>query len=235
MKSCAAICSINNNGGANANGFQLKSGNSANVILLNLTHPLRCSFGGSSSFSNDDFTSPIFDLIGSAFTRYRVNSLKFHYEPQAAATLTERLVFAFAPDPVNPVLVNTSVTADSCLAMADSVAFAPWRTWSMDLSSTVRGKLFYTFSDTSTSQVITERFSDFGVIACLTSSTGAVSQCGVLYMEIDVELVEFCPIVVTHPASKRMADLSTVRYIPKDDEKPESSDDRCKPSVAPFS
>ena len=74
----------------------------------------------------------------------------------------------------------------------------------MNVTDRLNNTLFYTYSDTSTTVgQVSERFSDFGVISCVTSSnTGTNTACGVLYMELDVELIEFCPIVTTSPSSK---------------------------------
>jgi hypothetical protein len=116
-------------------------------------------------------------------------------------------VFAFAEDPVHPILWNATVpTQNNLLALADSVAFMPWKGWSMDVShKLIRGQRFYTYSDAGTSTVTlqTERFADFGVISCITSSVsqGSSAICGVLYMETVIELEEFCPIVTTAPVS----------------------------------
>lgn len=208
MRSCAAICQVNRETSTtNGTGMAFPGGNNALSCQLNLTQPAVLSNGGTKV--NVDFTSPVFDLIASAFVRYRVNGLKFHYEPQAAATTSERLVFAFAEDPMHPLLWNATVpTQSKLLALSDSIAFAPWRSWTMDVSRRLVDQSFYTFTDPSTTVAsFAERFSDFGVISLVTSSVSQaqVSPCGVLYMEIDLELIEFCPISVTLPASKHLA------------------------------
>jgi len=167
---------------------------------LNLTAPMGLTGAGTKTAAN--WISPIFDLIASAFTRYRVRGLKFHYCPQSSTTTGERLIFAFANDPVHPVLWNsTPPTAAALESLADSVPFGPWETWSLDCTDRVAQDVLFTYSDPSTSVgQITERFSDFGVIALVTSSaSGANTACGVLQMELDVELMEFCPITTTRP------------------------------------
>jgi hypothetical protein len=172
-------------------------------MQLNLTEPVALQPAGTAV--SDEYVSPVFDLIASAFARYRVNKLVFHYEPQASATTSERLVFAFAEDPVHPLLWSNPVPGTSeLLALADSIAFAPWRGWSMDVTSRLQNTLFYTFSDpTAAVSTFADRFSDFGVISLVGATpngTGAI-QCGVLYMEVDIELEEFCPIVSVSPSS----------------------------------
>lgn len=205
MHSCAAIVEISNQVTiAQGAGLFSPGGNTSMSLQLNLTEPAGLTQTGTKQ--NLSYVSPVFDLIASAFVRYRVRSLKFHYEPQAAATLTDRLVFAFADDPMHPLLWNATIpTQASLLALSDSVAFAPWRSWSMDVTHRVQDQLFYTFTDPSTTVAsFAERFSDFGVISCVTDgvSAGSTHQCGVLYMETIVELIEFCPISVTLPASR---------------------------------
>lgn len=206
MRTCAAINQIYRES-TTAQGGALNSANKAISMQLNLTQPAVLTNAGLKA--NSSFVSPVFDLIASAFVRFCVRGLKFHYEPQAAATTTERLVFAFAEDPMHPILWNATVpTQTGLLALSDSIAFAPWRSWSMDVSHRLRDQMFYTFTDPSTTVAsFAERFSDFGVISCITSGTAATQDtpCGVLYMEIDVELLEFCPISVTLPASKHLA------------------------------
>jgi len=173
---------------------------------LNLTHPLRLGPGGTAAL--DSFITPIFDLIASAFVRYRLRKLCFHYEPQSSSTTSNQLVFAFAADPVHPILWNsTPPDGDDLLALADSRAFMPWMPWSMDVTQSIDTKtIMYTYSDPSTTVgTFSERFSDFGVLACVgaTPNQGALANCGVLYMESEIELLEFCPISVTRPAAAK--------------------------------
>ena len=125
MKTCAAIATIlrTSSGAGSNNGLIMKDNQRFKAAQLNLTDPIR--LGEVGGVAQDAYLSPVFDLIASAFTRYEVKSLKFHYEPQAAATTTERMVFAYAPDPVHPVIYDQDSTVDSLLAVADSVAFAP--------------------------------------------------------------------------------------------------------------
>jgi hypothetical protein len=172
---------------------------------LNLTDPAGLTNAGAKTTAG--YLTPVFDLLGSAFVRYKVNKVVFHYEPQASATDSQRLVFAFAADPLHPVLWNATVPDQGdLLSLADSIAFMPWRAWSMDVTDRIQDKELFTYSDASTTVTeFVERFSDFGVISCVTSSGGQVAdaKCGVLYMETDIELQEFCPISVTRPAILR--------------------------------
>lgn len=206
MKTCAAIATVlrtSSTVGAN-NGLIMKDNQRFKCAQLNLTDPIRLDEAG--GIAQDAYLSPVFDLIASAFTRYEVKSLKFHYEPQSSATTTERLVFAFAPDPLHPIIYDQSSTVDTLLAVSDSVAFAPWRTWTIDVTDKMDKTLYYTYSDPSVAGgTFSDRFSDFGSIACVTSDTATATNtsCGVLYMEIDVELVEFCPIINVNPEAAK--------------------------------
>lgn len=175
-----------------------------NSVQLNLTDPAGLLPAGTKTPFT--YMTPIFDLIGSAFVRYRMKKLIFHYEPQSSATTTEQMVFAFANDPLHPVLWNSTIpTPAALLSVADSIAFAPWRAWSMNVSKKVADNWLYTFSDTSTTVAeFVERFSDFGVMSCVTNSAaGTTAYSGVLYAEMEFELKEFCPISVTRPSALR--------------------------------
>lgn len=207
MHVCAAICNLArisiSTGSGNA-GMIFPTGAPAVSAQLNLTDPAILNLSGTKIL--EEYISPVFDLVGSAFARYRFRKLCFHYEPQAAATTTERMVFAFAADPVHPLLWNgTTPTEQDLLALSDSVAFAPWKSWSMDVTAAVNKnkQMLYTFSDPSTTVAeFSERFSDVGVISCVTSSSSSTStSCGVLYMEAVVDMEEFCPISLTEPVS----------------------------------
>jgi len=202
LHTCAAIYDVLKEA-SSTNGAALQNGGTERyAVQLNLTAPMGVSGAGTKSAYG--FISPIFDLIASSFVRYRIRKLIFHYEPQSAATDGERLVFAFANDPLHPLLVSTTPpTQATLLALADSIAFMPWRAWSMDVTEKLGQDRLYTYSDPSTALGdFTERFSDFGVISAITSSnSGTDAPGGVLYMETVVELEEFCPISVTRPSS----------------------------------
>ena len=75
----------------------------------------------------------------------------------------------------------------------------------MDVTSRLQDTLFYTYTDpTAAVSTFADRFSDFGVISLSgATSTVASVKCGVIYMEIDLELEEFCPIVNVSPAAAK--------------------------------
>lgn len=217
MRTCAAISDmrrvVSNVVSAAANGAFSNKNSSGNIIqssamALSPTQPVGL-------FEDDarelTYLSPVFDLIGSAFTRYKIRKLIFHYEPQSPATTSERLVFAFAADPAHPVLASQPLFPVDLLAMADSIAFMPWKEWSMDVTDRIDAdKLFYTYSHPpgttlTEAQFIVDRFSDFGVMACVSSDSAPTPvDGGVLYMEAEFEFIEFCPITIASPAALAM-------------------------------
>ncbi len=73
----------------------------------------------------------------------------------------------------------------------------------MDVTHALDDTLYYTYDFNASTTSATDRFSNFGVIACATSSVSQSSSLigGVLYMETEVEFVEFCPISVTRPTA----------------------------------
>lgn len=152
--------------------------------------------------SVDGAVSPAWDLISSAFTRFRVKRLVFHYRPQSATSQAGRLVFAFAADPNHPMTWAASPTQNKLLALADSVPFGVWNAWTMDVSHRInKDMLMYTFDVTGNVTDAADRFSSFGSIGCLAETAITPSEeFGVLYMEALVEFVEFDPVTVTRPA-----------------------------------
>ena len=82
MKTCAAIATVlrTSSGAGTNNGLIMKDNQRFKAAQLNLTDPIR--MGELGLFAQDAYLSPVFDLIASAFVRYEVKSLKFHYEPQ---------------------------------------------------------------------------------------------------------------------------------------------------------
>lgn len=78
----------------------------------------------------------------------------------------------------------------------------------MDVTHRIdRDKLFYTFSlpgspQASTVSLQVDRFSDFGTIACFTDLEAATPlNGGVLYMEVEIEFIQFCPIATLAPSA----------------------------------
>jgi hypothetical protein len=140
-------------------------------------------------------------MISTVFVKYRVVKCVLHYMPQSTADEDARMVFAFAADPVHPLLWKKDTTSRELLAVSDSVAFMPWKSWSMDVTSKLGSQEFYTYAYPEAGSGVgsfVERFNDFGVIAATTSgelASGTIpKKSGVLYLESTIEFDEFCPI-----------------------------------------
>jgi len=160
-------------------------------------------YGGGGSDVDKNFISPVFKLLGSTFVRYDTLKCEFIYEPQSATTVEDRLVFAFANDPEHPMIKNTPATASQTklLALQDSVAFAPWRAWRLDVSSTITAKTELFNYNQDISSELDNRFLAFASIGCLASveptSTTAQTVYGILYAKFAFEYYELCPIATT--------------------------------------
>jgi hypothetical protein len=124
------------------------------------------------------------------------------------------MVFAFANDPCHPLVFpnggSTLPTTAGLESLADSIPFAPWAAWSLDVSKKLTKEWLYTAVDSATSgggddetNVTTARFDSFGSYGLVvgTASTSTAVNYGVLYMEFSLEFREFCPISATRPAS----------------------------------
>ncbi len=173
-------------------------------------------YGGGGSDVDKDYISPIFNFLGSTFVRYRTSRCEFIYEPQSTTTVADRLVFAFANDPEHPKIKSTPAAASQSnfLALQDSVAFAPWRAWSLDVSQIVNPNgEYYTYNQDSTTE-LDNRFLAFGAIGCLASvepsSTTAMTIYGILYARIKFEYYELCPIASSTSLLKQAKALAPV-------------------------
>ncbi len=163
-------------------------------------------YAGGGSDMVKTYSNRVLGDIGSAFTRYRVLKCKFIYEPQSPTTVSDRLVFAFAADPEHPLIKNTPGTSSQTklLGLTESVAFAPWRAWELDVTSSIRdaGKeALYTYNQDTAEY--DNRFMAFGAIGCVPSVEPIVATpmtvYGVLYAELVFEFIEMDPINTTDP------------------------------------
>jgi len=150
--------------------------------------------------------NPVWELISSAFVRYRIRKMIFEYMPQAASTTDDQLVFAFANDPLHPIIgINqatpAALTNQELLGMADSVPFMPWREWSLDVTDSYKGDQPLFVSRTGSLSTVgdeaaTWRFSEGGVFALTNAATSTTRKTyGVLYLHSEIEFEEFCPIL----------------------------------------
>lgn len=168
-----------------------------NVINVELSSTGGETIGLIGSETIFDYISPVFKLLGNCFVRYQIKGLKFIYEPQSTTTVEDRLVFAYANDPNHPMIGPGSSQAN-LLALSDSVAFAPWKGWSLDVTTEVSQNLLYTAS--LTNSPLDDRFIKFGAIGCLGTFVPTVittpTVYGILYARLTIEFREFCPLLV---------------------------------------
>lgn len=204
MTSVAAMYEVGAGIGT-TDGLRDSSGAFFASAQLNLTSPGGITVAGAAAAHA--FISPQWDLIASCFTKYRVKRVKFRYFPQSTTTKDNRLVFSFASDANHP-LVFGAATQSSLEAVADSIPFAPWCAWDMDVTSKVSKDWMYTYDglspqvQTNISSYI-ERFASFGTVGCITAINGTAvtgDVFGLLYLELGIEFCEFCPVSVTRPA-----------------------------------
>jgi hypothetical protein len=187
-------------------------GNNSEIAAMRLSPTAPIGLAAATLDPEDSaFISPALDLLGSAFTRYKVNKCKFHYRPQSGTNSTQQLVFAFAADPVHPLVgaLNSGPNPVTLESLSDSIPFAPWAPWDLDVTGKLdKGPWQYTdigSADESSSTSIS-RLSCFGSIAIAagTESTTTNVNYGVLYMSFEMEFKEFCPISVTRPSMLRL-------------------------------
>lgn len=202
VHSCVPLCEIGND--PFLNGFYIQSPAGAGPALaanLNpyemplaaqaITGPSIASFQGS-------WISPHIPLLALAFDRYAVVSLEFCYEPQSTATTADRLVFAWTDDPSHPFLSADSMVESSTvpsqlelLVTQDSVAFMPWKSWTLRVPVSTDERFMYPVLSTPSA-----RFSDFGCMTCVASATVTEAvQYGILYCSMVIDFLDPVPIV----------------------------------------
>ncbi len=197
-------------GNATPDGLRPSTGvaQQCSYVTLGLTYQRGGTAAGASVVA--PFLSPALDLEASSFTRFRVKKLRFKYCPQSGTNTTQRMVFAYANDPTHPLINTTTPSQAQLESVSDSVPFAPWKPWEVDMSRNLdKTSWLYTYDTAQTGGATNdtlERFQSLGVIGLMASANGtAVSGdvFGVLYMIADLEFKEFCPISITRPALLR--------------------------------
>lgn len=154
-----------------------------------------------------DQVSPALDLISSAFTRYRVKRMKFIYAPQSTTNTVNRITFAYASDPLHPSICPATAavtTPEGMEGLADSIVFAPWMGWELDVSKSLPKDWLFTCSTNGdvTNGNEASRFEFFGAVGgVITPSSAGASRYGTLYQEFEIEFKEFCPISTVRPTS----------------------------------
>jgi hypothetical protein len=200
------LCQIGTDAHLNGLVIQGTSGSSisCSVVDLNPFEINNAAVAGSSAsaatFTNGVWISPHIPLIASAFDRYRTVSCGIIYEPQATTAVADRLVCAWTDDPFHPALSAAAAAAAGKLTMSqltllitkDSVAFAPWRPWSMKLPVSHEPK--YLFDQFQAAGAVTGgRFFNFGSLSCVSIDTTPATY-GVLYMDLTIDFFDPVPI-----------------------------------------
>jgi len=147
--------------------------------------------------------SPHVPLLSLAFDRYRMVDCAFHYEPQAAATVSDRLVFAWTDDPSHPFLSAASASGSAtppsqleALVTQDSVAFMPWKEWSLRVPVATDARFLYASQVSTGFDEAVNRFYSFGSMTCVGSAAPSITvQYGVLYIALTIDLFDPVPIV----------------------------------------
>jgi len=202
------IAQIGDSGTYN-NGFQIMSGTTAYsassmcmsvlgfpVFSVNASSPVAGTVGS--------FVSPHIPLLALAFDKYSVRRLAFHCEPQAATSVSDRLVFSWTEDAAHPFLgpINTDTQAAQIptqldlLVTKDSVAFAPWRPWSLPVPVDSTPRFTFTAGDNGTQVAAELRLSTIGALSCV-SSAGSAATYGILYASMEVDLIDPVPLFQT--------------------------------------
>jgi len=172
---------------------------------------------------NSTWISPHIPLLSVAFDRYRISGLTFHYEPQSTTTVADRMVFAWTDDPIHPFLspyASPTVPPQlDLLVTQDSMAFAPWKPWSLQLPVSTEPKYMYQPNATSAASIV-DRFSSFGAFNCVGSAAPTVSTLyGILYASVQMEFFDPVPIVAAPVLSAFLSHRSRFR-------KPESKEEK---------
>jgi hypothetical protein len=200
------LCEIGNDG-QYLNGFYLQ-GSGSNPPAYATTgdlNPYEISLSTTNfttfSTQTSSWISPHLPLMSLAFDRYRVASLEFVYEPQSTAVISDRLVFAWTDDPSHPFLSaegqNVTATTASqlqALVTTDSVAFMPWKSWTLKVPVSSEPRFMYAPETTSD----LNRFYSFGSMTCVASTssvTPVAAIYGILYVRLVIDLFDPVPIV----------------------------------------
>jgi hypothetical protein len=193
-------------GAATTDGLRGTAGvaNQTSSAILALTTQVGYTAAGATTVN--DFVGPGCDLLSSSFTRFRPKKLKFRYCPQSGTNTTQRMMFAYANDPVHPLIMSTTPSQSKLESATDSVPFAPWEAWEMDVSRSLDKDTWlwvYDFNATATvGNAVLDRFNSLGSIGLMSSAAGTAGTgdvFGVLYVDAELEFKEFCPVSVTRP------------------------------------
>jgi hypothetical protein len=160
------------------------------------------------------WSSPSLADLSLGFSRYRVHSLVFHYEPNALTSQERSYMFSYTEDPMSPTLglrayftnpgtVPTGNAPPGITALdtgVSNILFQAWQAWSMKVPVDQNLKYLYAPSvSTPTTgygvyDVATVRDTMFGAINLVNlTGSGSGSAFGRLWIELDLELTDPTP------------------------------------------
>lgn len=166
-------------------GFYTKGGTRPATILL---RPADGSFS----------LSPILYRLSSCFTRYRVSSLSFVYDPVGSTASAVRLAFCYSSDSQAPAIygITSSSGFNTILSSSFGRAFSPWAGWRMRVAPT--NSWYYVDYGASDTIAANIRQESFGMIACVADSDPGVDYSyGLLSMELTLDLIDPIPVVTS--------------------------------------
>jgi hypothetical protein len=153
--------------------------------------------------------------LASIFAKYKVHDLKIDYFAQQITTQPGNFVLAYSADPCSQRIwkFNTDalVYADA-LALPDSMPYAPWRSFRLDLGAAIDKKTeHYCNLQSMTSVAVDEDYSammsilrqcTFGALVVMKSANAGSSLVhGIFYMELDIEFFEWMSNTDSNPGS----------------------------------
>jgi len=176
----------------------------ADLVPYEISESINATAASPNTQTNS-WISPHVPLLSLAFDKYAMVSLAFHYEPQATAIVSDRLVCAWTDDPSHPFLSASGAAAAATvpsqlqlLVTKDSVAFMPWKSWTLRVPVSKDTRFMYSTAaeDSGGTDASPDRFYSFGSLSCVGSAAPATSIVyGILYVSLVMDLFDPVPIV----------------------------------------
>jgi hypothetical protein len=200
--------------GASFNGTTVLTASTPYTMALNPI-AMPCYFAANSTqwYTGVAFSdSNVLTLIASAFSRYRIHSLKFHYRPACPTDTSGLLCFGYSEDCSHPLIgvsefSNSNYPGISTLENgSNSVVFAPWLPWSMAVPVDTAPRYLSVdgvYAETTSSVVYDAadirhtNFASACLLANTNSSAGAI-RLGEMYWEIDIDLYDAVPLSLSY-------------------------------------
>jgi hypothetical protein len=160
------------------------------------------------------------EMLAICFSKYRVKrAIKLHYRPLVSTTDAANFGLAVTADGAHPVAGINGTNASGyanfpTLATLEngptSISFASWMPWSVEWNIDNAEKYTYCLPN-YTSSAYPEadiRTTCFGSLACITGTVGSVGTKGMLYWELEVDLLDPYPLYAVAASLSREVGLS---------------------------